>query len=78
VREQAGEQRLVDVSSSAGHLVDRHADALGGAAQLARQVLPLAHAQVVQELGLAALAELVARQLGALLVQVAPEVQQAR
>jgi hypothetical protein len=29
VGEQAGEQRLVDVVELGGHLVDRHADALG-------------------------------------------------
>ena len=56
-------------------VVDRDADALGRLAQLADEVLPLADAQVVQELALGLLAELVDRQLAALLVQVAPEVQ---
>ena len=44
-------------------------------AELAGEVLPLADAQVVQELGVAALAELVAGELALLLAQVAPQVE---
>ena len=57
-------------------LVERHADLARGLAQLADEVLPLAHAQVVQVLGLAAACgTALRRQLPLLLAQVAPEVQ---
>ena len=60
---------------SAGVAVDPHAGLLRGRAQLPDEVLPLAHAQVVQELGAAQPAELAARQLALALAQVAPQVQ---
>ena len=63
VREQAGQQRAVDVRGLGRRAVEAHADALGRLAQLRHQVLPLAHPQVVQVLGQAALAELVAGEL---------------
>ena len=72
--EQPGEDRLVDLLRLGGRVADLDPDLLGRLAQLADEVLPLADAQVVQELGLRLLAELVDAQLGALLVQVAPEV----
>ena len=59
-----------------GGLADRHAEPAGGAAQLAVQVLPLADAQVVQELALHGAAELVAAQRLLLLAEVAPQVEQ--
>ena len=55
--------------------VDLDARVLRRLAQLVDQVLPLAHAQVVQELGRQQLAELVAGQLALLLAEVAPQVQ---
>ena len=58
-----------------GLLVERDPQLLGRAPQLAGEVLPLAHAHVVQVLGLAALAELAAGERALLLAQVAPEVE---
>ena len=80
VREQAGEQRGVDASlvGLGGGFPDGHAEPPGGAAQLAVQVLPLADAQVVQELPLHRPPELVARERLLLLAQVAPEVEQSQ
>ena len=75
VGEQAGQQRRVDLARLGGRLVALDADLAGGLAQLGDEVLPLAHAQVVQVLGLAALAELVARERALLLAQVAPQVE---
>ena len=78
VRQQARQQRDMDLLGLRRLLVERDADAARGLAQLARKILPLANAQVVQVLRPAALAELVARQLALLLAQVAPQVQEAR
>ena len=75
VREQPGQDRLVDRLGLGRRVGDLDADLLGRLADLADQVLPLADPQVVQELALGLLAELVDRQLAAALVQVAPEVQ---
>ena len=63
-------------SGSGGRLAERHAEPPGGAAELAVQVLPLADAQVVQELALHGAAELVAAQRLLLLAEVAPQVEQ--
>ena len=73
-----GEQRGVDAAlvGLGGRLADGHAEPAGGAAQLAVQVLPLADAQVVQELALDRAPELVAAQRVLLLAEVAPEVEQ--
>ena len=62
VRQQPGQQRGGDalLVGLGGGLAERHAQPAGGAAQLAVQVLPLADAQVVQELPLHRAAELVA------------------
>ena len=74
-----GQQRDVDV------LAGRPASGCASRRPAARawrswrdEVLPLADAQVVQELGLAALAELVAGQLALQLAHVTPQVQAAR
>ena len=75
VREQSGQDRLVDALGLGVGVVDPDADLLGRLADLADQVLPLADAQVVQELAFGLLAELADRQLAAALVQVAPQVQ---
>ena len=75
VRQQAGQERGVDVVWLGRRPVAADADLFGRLAQLSDEVLPLAHAQVVQELGVAALAELVARQAALLGLQVAPEVE---
>ena len=61
-------------SGSAGLWLKLDVDPLRRLAQLRHEVLPLAHAQVVEELGVAALAELVAGEAELLLAQVAPEV----
>ncbi len=65
----------MDLARLGGRLVALDADLAGGLAQLGDEVLPLAHAQVVQVLGLAALAELVARERALLLAQVTPQVE---
>ena len=65
-------------SSLARLLVALDADLLGRLAQLADEVLPLAHAQEVQVLGLEPLAELAARQLALLLAHVGPQVEIGR
>ena len=75
VREQSGQDRLVDLLRLGRRVVDLDADLLRRLPQLPDEVLPLADPQVVQELALGLLAELVDGQLGALLVQVAPQVQ---
>ena len=74
--EQPREQRGVDRLRLRLGAVERHVDLLGRLAELGDEVLPLAHAQVVEELGVAATAELVARQRALLLAQVAPQVQE--
>ena len=78
VRQQAREQGGVDAAlvGFGGRLAERHAQPAGGAAELAVQVLPLADAQVVQELALDRAAELVAAQHLLLLAEVAPQVEQ--
>ena len=75
MRQQPGEQRAVDVVGRSGRVVDRAADVAQRLAQLAGEVLPLAHAHVVQVLGVAHPAKAVARELLLLRAQVAPEVQ---
>ncbi len=85
LREQAREHRLVHavrdvlgqlpVRTPGAGLVAREAELVAELAQLRVEVLPLAHAQVVEVLGDAALAELVARQLAAPAAHVLPEVQ---
>src|SRR3954447_6861949 len=60
VRQQAGQHRDVHLLGLGGVLVGLAAALARGGAQLADEVLPLAHAQVVQVLLAAALAELVA------------------
>ena len=70
VAEQPRQQRDVDLPLLPGGvhlaaLADPDADLLAHLAQLGVEVLPLAHAQVVEVLGDAALAELVARELAA-------------
>ena len=76
VRQQAREQRDVDLLRRRPRVWLRFTpDLARGGAELAGEVLPLADAQVVQELGVAALAELVAGQLALLLAQVAPQVE---
>ncbi len=75
VGEQAGEQRGGDAGRGTGGRVRRHALLAGDRAQLAVQVLPFAHPQVVQELALAHPAELVRRQRLLLLAEVAPQLE---
>ncbi len=58
-----------------GRLADLDAHLLADLAQLGLEVLPLAHAQVVEVLALAHPPERAARQLALLLAQVAPQVQ---
>ena len=70
--------RAVWTRSASGSSVGRvapDAEVAGDRAELAVQVLPFAHPQVVEELGPAQLAELVGGQLGLAFVQVAPEVE---
>jgi hypothetical protein len=75
VRQQAREHRAVHVVGLGRRAVELHADPLRCLAQLLDEVLPLADPQVVQELGQAALAELVAGELALALAQVPPQVQ---
>ena len=84
VREEPGEQRLVDrvgvdlaVADVDGPAADVEAGLLGGLLDLGVEVLPLADAQVVEELGLAHPAEGAAAQLLLLLLEVGPEVEPA-
>ena len=77
VAEQPGQQGGVD-AVGVGLVLGRvapDAEVAGHRPELAVQVLPLAHPQVVEELRLAPLAELVRGQLGLAFVQVAPEVE---
>ena len=73
VREQPGEERLVDEIGM--RLVVRGPDAefAGHPAQLAEQIHPLPHAQVVEELVAAHPPELIARQCPLLFAQVVPQ-----
>src|SRR5690606_34451172 len=75
VREQAREQRPMHELRLGRLAVDLDARVARRLAELRDEVLPLAHAQVVQELAAAALAELIARQRTLLLAQVAPQVE---
>ena len=59
-------------------LADREPQGLRELSQLAVDVLPLAHAQEVEELGLAEAAERARRELLLLLLEVVPEVEQGR
>ncbi len=74
VREEAGEQRDVDRLRLGRQPVQRDPDALGRLPQLRHEVLPLPDAEVMQELRVAALAELVAGEGELLLAQVPPQV----
>ena len=77
VREQPGEQRLVD-AVGVGHVggpADLDLHLLADLAQLGLEVLPLAHPQAVEELALAHPPERRRRQLLLLLLEVAPEVE---
>ena len=80
VPQQPGEQRNVDGVLVRGRVHrlggDRDAQGLGQLAQLGEQVLPLAHAQVVDVFVLAQPAEGGGREFLLLFLQVAPEVQQ--
>ena len=76
VREQAGQQRPVDLVVLGRVLIDLQAQRPGRLAQLGAQVLPLPDAQVVQELGLAPTPEGAAGELLLLALQVAPQVEQ--
>ena len=77
LRQQAGQQRLVDGIGGGLVALGRPVPTQIGddLVELADQVLPFAHAHVVQELALAHLAELVAGQLAALVLQVLPQLQ---
>ena len=75
VGEQAGQQRLVHAVGRCRGGVDGQAEVTAGRAQLAVEVLPLAHAQVVQVLVTAQPAEGTAREGVLLLAQVGPEVE---
>ena len=70
------EDRLVHVVGVTGLGAGPDAEVAHGPAELAEQVLPLAHAEVVQELGATQLAELVRRQLALAIAQVVPQGQQ--
>ena len=78
VRQKAGQQRLMDgvrvplAGDLRGH---RPTELLGHLAQLAHQVVPLANAHVVQEFALHALAECVAGELVARVVDVVPQLE---
>ncbi len=63
VRQQSGEHRLVDVVGMAGARTTAHTEVSGDSAELAEQILPLTHPQVVEVLGPAQLAKLVGRPL---------------
>jgi len=62
VRQQPGQQSAMDVVALRFRVVDLQVGLLRRLPQLPDEGLPLAHAQVVQVVGLAALAELVAGQ----------------
>ena len=73
LRQQARQQRLVHPVGVAGLVAVAHADLTRHLAQLAVQVLPLAHAEVVEVLGPAELAELARAELLLTLAQVVPQ-----
>ena len=86
VADQPGQQGAVDIIlgdwlAVEGQLPDmlnirhRPAQFLGDIEQLTNQVGPLQDAQIVDELPLAELAKLVSAELGALLLQIAPQLQ---
>ncbi len=75
VGQQAGEQRQVDVLRVGRGAADGYSEAFHDLAQLAVDVLPLPYPQVVQEVGPAQPAELVAGQLLLLFPQVFPHVE---
>ena len=75
VREQPGEDGGVDLGCLRRRVVERQPDLARRVLQLGDEVLPFADAQVVQKLGLAALADLGARELAFQRAQVAPQVQ---
>ncbi len=77
VAEQAGQQRGVHARRVGRIVALNDVEPARDRAQLTDEVLPLADAQVVQELLAAHAAELVAGQVAALLAQVVPEVEVA-
>src|SRR5690606_39237656 len=76
VGEQAGEERGVYLLRLGRLLVANQPKRAGHLPELALQVLPLADAEVVEEVRAAQLAELVGGELALLGVQVVPEVEQ--
>ena len=74
VREQPGEEGGVDLGPLGRRVVERHPDLARRVLELGDEVLPLADTQVVQKLGLAALADLRAREFAFQRAQVAPQV----
>jgi hypothetical protein len=76
VREQPGEHRAVDVVGRGGHAVDRDARLARGLAQLGDEVLPLAHAQCVEEVLAAPAAKRAARELALAGSDGAPQLEQ--
>ena len=76
LRQQAGQQGDVHRGPFGRRGTDRHPEIAGQPLQLALEVLPLADAQVVQELGAAHAAERRAGQLALPLGQVLPQVQE--
>ena len=71
--EQPRQQRLMHTIRVAGLGSRPHTDTPGDPAQLAVQVLPLTHAQIVQELVATQLAELASRQCPLLFPKMVPE-----
>ncbi len=70
--QQAGEQRHVNVPRVTRCAVDGYSEIFHDLAQLAVDVLPLPYPQIVQKIGPAQFAELVARQLLLLFLQIFP------
>ena len=73
VRQQAGEHRLVHAIRMAGLDPSADAQVAGDLAELAEQILPLTHTQVMEKLGAAQPSELVPRQRPLLLAEVVPQ-----
>ena len=73
VRQQSGKQRLVDALGVVGAARHRHVEVAQDPAQLRHQVLPLADAQVVQELLAAHAPEPAGTEIALPLTQVAPQ-----